>query len=294
MQVGIHFINFDFPGGPPAIAPTLAATARAAEAAGCSTFTLMDHWFQMEGFGGPPDPMLEGYTALGYLAGQTQRLTLGLMVTGVTYRHPGLLAKIATTLDVLSGGRALLGIGAAWYQREHEGLGVPFPPVRERFARLEEAIQICLQMWSENNGPYNGTYYQLAETICVPPPIQQPRPRLLIGGSGERKTLRLVARYADANNLFGSSPEVIQHKLEVLAEHCRAEGRDPATIQNTMLGTFDPIGDPDGFIAGMETYARLGIDMVSLIPSGPDPAAYVEKLGERVIPRLAQLEPVRR
>ena len=151
--------------------------------------------------------MLEGYTSLGFLAGQTSTMTLGLLVTGVTYRHPGLLAKIVTTLDVLSGGRAQLGIGAAWYEREHRGLGVPFPPVAERFERLEETLQICLQMWSDDDGPYEGRHYQLAETICSPRPISSPRPRILIGGSGERKTLRLVARYADACNLFAISPD---------------------------------------------------------------------------------------
>ena len=148
------------------------------------------------------------------------------MVTGVTYRHPGLLAKIVTTLDVLSGGRALLGIGAAWYEREHLGLGVPFPPVSERFERLEEALQICLQMWSDDDGPFKGEHYQLAETICAPRPIQQPRPRILIGGSGERKTLRLVARYADACNLFAADVDEVAHKLEVLERHCETEGRD--------------------------------------------------------------------
>ncbi len=164
-------MNFTLPGGPEALAGTLAATARAAEDGGCEMFTLMDHWFQMEQFAPAQDPMLEGYTALGYLAGLTQRMRLGLLVTGVTYRHPGLLAKTVTTLDVLSGGRAQLGIGAAWYEREHQGLGVPFPPVAERFERLEEALQICLQMWSDDDGPYEGRHYQLAETICSPRPV---------------------------------------------------------------------------------------------------------------------------
>ena len=196
MQLAIHNANFTLPGGPQAIGPTLAATARAAEEGGCAKFTLMDHWFQMEQFATAQDPMLEGYTALGFLAGVTQRMTLGLLVTGVTYRHPGLLAKIVTTLDIVSGGRAQLGLGAAWYEREHNGLGVPFPPISERFERLEEALQICLQMWSDDDGPYQGRHYQLAETICQPPPIQQPRPTIMIGGGGERKTLRLVAQYA--------------------------------------------------------------------------------------------------
>ena len=185
----------------------------------------MDHWFQIPPVAPHTEPMLEGYTALGYIAAQTERMRLGLLVTGVTYRHPGLLAKIVTTLDVLSGGRAQLGLGAAWYEREHRGLGVPFPPISERFERLEEALQICLQMWSDDEGPYNGKHYQLAETICQPPPIQQPRPSIMIGGSGERKTLRLVAQYGDACNLFATTPAEIAHKLEVLQRHCDAGAR---------------------------------------------------------------------
>jgi F420-dependent oxidoreductase-like protein len=289
MQLGIHFVNFTLPGAPGTLRSTLAATARAAEEVGCARFTLMDHWFQMEQFATSQDPMLEGYTALGFLAGLTERMDLGLLVTGVTYRHPGLLAKIVTTLDVLSGGRAFLGLGAAWYEREHKGLGVPFPPVAERFARLEETLQICLQMWSDNDGPYEGKYYQLAETICSPRPIQQPRPRILIGGGGERKTLRLVARYADACNLFARGHDEVRGKLDVLARHCEAERRDLATIQKTILGGGDPINDPDGFLASMERYAALGVDLVELVPVGPDPAAYVSKLGDTVIPRLAAI-----
>jgi F420-dependent oxidoreductase-like protein len=232
--------------------------------------------------------MLEGYTSLGFLAGQTRTMSLGLLVTGVTYRHPGLLAKIVTTLDVLSGGRAVFGIGAAWYEREHRGLGVPFPPVSERFERLEETLQVCLQMWSDDDGPYEGTHYQLAETICVPPPIQRPRPRILIGGGGERKTLRLVARYADACNLFATDVDGVRHKLEVLARHCDDVGRDPAEIRTTILGGGDPVGDPDGFVAAMEQYAELGVDLVEVVPAGPDPVAVVSKL-DGVARRLSEL-----
>ena len=210
MELGIHFANFTLPGGPEAIGPALAGTARAAEEGGCAAFTLMDHYFQMEEFADRHEPMLEGYTGLGFLAGRTERITLGLLVTGVTYRHPGLLAKIVTTLDVVSGGRAQLGIGAAWYEREHAALGVPFPPLSERFERLEETLQICHQMWSDDEGPFDGVHYQLAETICSPRPVSSPRPRILVGGSGEQKTLRLVARYADACNLFATEPTEVQ------------------------------------------------------------------------------------
>jgi F420-dependent oxidoreductase-like protein len=286
MELGIHFANFTLPGGAASLGPTLAATARAAEDGGCSTFTLMDHWFQMEGFATSKDPMLEGYTSLGFLAGLTQTMTLSLLVTGVTYRHPGLLAKIVTTLDVLSGGRAQLGLGAAWYEREHKGLGVPFPPISERFERLEETLQICHQMWSDDDGPFQGTHYQLAETICSPRPIQQPGPKILVGGSGERKTLRLVAQYADACNLFAPDSAVVAHKLDVLARHCEAEGRDNGTINKTILGFGDPLDDVDAFLTSMEEYAALGISLVEVMPMRPDPVAWVTQLGEQVVPRL--------
>ena len=187
----------------------------------------MDHWFQMEQMAPATDPMLEGYTSLGFVAGHTETMTLGLLVTGVTYRHPGLLAKIVATLDVLSGGRAQLGIGAAWYEREHRGLGVPYPPVAERFERLEETLQICRQMWSDDDGPFEGRHYQLAETICSPRPISQPHPPILIGGSGERKTLRLVARYADACNLFAVEPRGGRPQARRAAPALRHRGPRP-------------------------------------------------------------------
>jgi F420-dependent oxidoreductase-like protein len=290
MRVGIHNVRFDFPGAPQSIAPTLAATARAAEDAGVAGFTLMDHWFQMDQMAPATDPMPEGYTSLGFVAGHTETMTLGLLVTGVTYRHPGLLAKIVATLDVLSGGRARLGIGAAWYEREHRGLGVPYPPMAERFERLEETLQICRQMWSDVDGPFEGRHYQLAETICSPRPISEPHPPILIGGSGERKTLRLVARYGDACNLFASNVEEVAHKLDVLERHCDTEDRDPTTVERTILYVRDPVHDVDAFVAEMEGYARLGVTTVDLMPTG-DPVAFVELVGKEIIPRLAELEP---
>src|SRR6478672_5932489 len=218
MHLDFHLWRFDWAGGPAGIGEGVTDLAQRAEAMGVRTLSVMDHFFQMEAAAPADDPMLEGYTALGFVAGRTRTLRLRTLVTGVTYRHPGLLAKTVTTLDVVSGGRAELGIGAAWYDREHLGLGVPFPPLKERFERLEEAIQICLQMWSDNNGPYRGTHYQLEETLCSPAPVSKPRPRILIGGSGERKTLRLVAQYADACNII-AAPNDIAHKIDVVRRH---------------------------------------------------------------------------
>ncbi|MGH3508726.1 MAG: LLM class F420-dependent oxidoreductase, partial [Nocardioidaceae bacterium] len=289
MRLAVHYPDFSFPGGAAQMARTLAETARAAEEGGCAQFTVMDHYFQMERRAPATEPMLEAYTALGFLAGQTRTMTLGALVSGVTYRHPGLLAKIVTTLDIASGGRAQLGIGAAWYEREHVGLGVPFPPVSERFERLEEALQICLQMWSDDDGPFDGRYYRLAETICSPRPVQQPRPSILIGGSGEKKTLRLVAKYADATNLFGMEPAAIRHKLEVLDGHCEDLGRDPATVTRTAIAGIDPVADPDGFLRRVESYAALGIAQVWVAPAGPDPAGWVRRVTETVGPKVAEL-----
>jgi F420-dependent oxidoreductase-like protein len=223
------------------------------------------------------------------MAAHTETIRLGLLVTGVTYRHPGLLAKTVATLDVLSEGRAQLGIGAAWYEREHLGLGVPYPSMGERFERLEETLQICLQMWSEDEGPYEGKHFQLAETICRPAPLSSPRPKVLIGGGGERKTLRFVARYADACNLFSAGHDEVAHKLDVLARHCETEGRDPAEIERTIIAMGNPLDDVDAFLTDMEGYARVGIDKVMLVPGSDDPAGLVRGIGEEVLPRMREL-----
>lgn len=293
MRIGIHYANFSSPGWDTRLTDRLTETARAADQGGVDLFTVMDHYFQMEQLGGPSEPMLEGYTTLGYLAGVTERLRLGLLVTGTTYRHPGLLAKIVTTLDVLSRGRAVLGIGAAWYDREHAGLGVPFPSTSERFERLEETLRICRQMWSEEDGPFEGRHYQLAETVCVPAPVRQPHPPVLIGGGGERKTLRLVAQYADACNLFPESVEVVRHKLDVLRRHCADVGRDYDEIEKTMIGGApggpDPVSDTDAFLADMERYAALGISLVTIVPGTEDPGGWTSTLCESVVPRLASI-----
>lgn len=290
MHLDIHVPRFTWPGGPPALAPTLTDLAQSAEGIGVRTLSFMDHWFQMDRFWPAEEPMLEGYTALGFVAAKTEHLRLRLLVGGVTYRHPGLLAKTVTTLDVLSGGRAELGLGAAWYEREHVGLGVPFPPVAERFERLEEALQICLQMWSSDTGPYKGTHYQLAETLCSPPPLSEPRPRILIGGGGERKTLRLVAQYADACNLMGTNEE-IAHKIEVLHRHCATLGRDPAEVEVTALLNVaeDGLPDPDDLLRQAEELAAVGVDTLVTRATGTEPARYLEQVWGPLLPRLAAI-----
>ena len=249
----------------------------------------MDHWFQMDLFRTAEDPMLEGYTTLGYLAGVTSSMELATLVTGVTYRYPGLLAKIVTTLDVLSGGRAQLGIGAAWYEREHLGLGVPYPPVAERFERLEETLQIVLQMWSDDDGPYSGTRFQLAETICRPRPISAPHPKIMIGGNGERKTLKLVAQYADVSNLLTSDPAEARRKYEILERHCAEVGRDPAEIERTVAGSFITTSDPDEYLRVCEQFAQLGVSLIEVTPHATDPARWVEEFAGYVVPRLATI-----
>jgi len=285
MELDIHVPRFTWPGGPGAIGPTFAALARTAEAIGVRTLSVMDHWFQMEMLWPADEPMLEGYTTLSYAAAKTERLRFRMLVGGVTYRHPGLLAKTITTLDVLSGGRAELGLGAAWYEREHKGLGVPFPPLRERYERLEETLQICLQMWSDDDGPYEGVHYRLAETLCSPRPVSSPRPRILIGGGGERKTLRLVARYADACNIIGDAA-TLAHKVEVLRRHCEEVGRDPSEIEVTALIGGADDATPDEILREAEAFAATGVGAVVIRATGPDPSRWLEEAWAPVVPRL--------
>jgi F420-dependent oxidoreductase-like protein len=244
MKIGLQIPNFTWPSGPSEIHSRLAEIAHGADEAGFYSLWVMDHFFQIGGperrggLGPAEDEMLEAYTTLGYLAGVTQRVKLGALVTGVIYRHPGLLVKTVTTLDVVSGGRAYFGVGAAWFEREARGLGVPFPPVKERFGRLEETLQITRQMWSDDHGPYQGKYFQLAETLCRPQPLSRPRPPIMIGGMGEKQTLRLVAQYADACNLFARMGiDTVREKLDVLKRHCERLGRDYRDIEKTALST---------------------------------------------------------
>jgi F420-dependent oxidoreductase-like protein len=290
VEIGVHFIDF-LPGDPATLAPTLADAAKAAEQGGATVFTLADHFFQMEDLGRAEDPFLEGYTSLGFLAAQTTTIDLTLLVTGVTYRYPGVLAKAVTTLDVLSQGRSMLGLGAAWYDREHVALGIPYPPLRDRFEMVEETLQICRQMWSDDNGPYHGEHFQLAETICVPQPIR--RPPILIGGDGEKKTLRLVAQYADVWNSMANDVDELEHKIEVLNRHCDAVGRDPGEIQKTFgrLLVVDPFEDTDEYLRTVERYAELGVELINVgpLPGNPDPVGYIRRFGDELVPRLAEI-----
>ena len=294
MRLGVHLVNFTLPGGPESIGPTIAATGRAAEEAGLDNLSFMDHYLQLDFFSGAGEPMLEGYTALGFLAAHTASVELQLLMTGVTYRHPGLLAKIVSSLDVLSGGRAALGIGAAWYEREHRALGVPFPPLAERFERLEETLRIVRQMWSVEDGPFEGKYFQLAETINAPQPLRKPHPPIMVGGGGERKTLRLVAKYADACNVFagrGAGPEQVAHKLRVLREWCEREGRPYDEIRRTVLynGQVGQGPTAAAFVEEMRALADVGVDEVHVMPLQDDPVAFVRLLGDHVVPLLSQL-----
>lgn len=242
MRIGLQVPSFTWAGGDAAIRPTLAKIAKRAEEAGFYSFWVMDHFFQIRGVGQPEEPMLEGYSALNYVAALTERMKLGTLVSGVIYRYPALLVKTVTTLDVLSGGRAYFGVGAAWNDEESHGLGVPFPPRAERFERLEEALQIAHQMWRGDTTPYQGKYAHLQNPINSPQAISKPHPPILIGGMGEQKTLRMVAQYGDACNFFARPDDYetrLAHKLNVLRGHCDTVGRDFNSIELSTLDTFD-------------------------------------------------------
>ncbi|MEW2352821.1 LLM class F420-dependent oxidoreductase [Spirillospora sp. NPDC029432] len=262
MRIGLQIPSFTFSGGPERIGPEFGRMARDADQAGLRSLWVMDHFFQISMVGPPEEPMLEGYSALAYAAARTERITLGTLVTGVTYRHPGILVKTVTTLDVLSGGRAWLGIGAAWNEEESRGLGVAFPPTAERFERLEETLQIAHRMWKGDESPYEGRHYRLERPLDSPAPVRRPHPPVLIGGTGEKKTLRFVAKYADACNIFDS--DELPRKLEVLREHCEREGRDYGEIEKTSLTTFAD-GRAPSVDQAVDTVGRLaeaGVDHV--------------------------------
>jgi F420-dependent oxidoreductase-like protein len=296
MKLGLQIVRYDWPGSPANIGSKLAEIGQAADAAGFDAIWVMDHFFQMDmpqmGLR-PEEPMLDGYTALSYLAAVTQRARLGTMVTGVNYRHPGHLLKIVSNLDVLTGGRANLGIGAGWYEREALGLGFPFPPLKERFERLEEVLQIMKQVWSGDFSPFEGKHYQLAEPMNNPQPLSQPHPPILIGGAGEKKTLRLVAQYADACNLFVfMGNEELARKLDVLKRHCDDAGRDYAEIEKTTLGQvmLGPGGMSTSDLIGMcRGLADTGIETFIFSIASVHDITPIETIGREVIPAVAEL-----
>lgn len=301
MRLGLQIPNFTWPGGPAELASRLRQIAQTADEGGFASLWVMDHFFQIPPVGPAELDMLEGYSALAYLAAVTRRAKLGTMVTGVTYRHPGVLVKTVSTLDVLSQGRAILGIGAAWFEREHRGLGVPFPSMAERFERLEEALQIAKQMWSGSGsgagsgsgkaGPYEGRHYRLAETLCVPQPISRPHPPILIGGMGERKTLRFVAKYGDACNLFlHGGVDFVAKKLEVLKRHCDAEQRDYDSIEKTTLGSVhlapgqQTVSD---VVREIEALAKIGVQQAIFNMPNVAEVRPIEVVAREVVPVVA-------
>jgi F420-dependent oxidoreductase-like protein len=298
MKIGLQLPNFTWPDGPKNIASTLANIARAADEAGFASLWVMDHFFQIGdpnrsmGLGPAEDEMLESYSTLSYLAALTQNIKLGTMVTGVIYRHPGILAKTVTTLDVLSGGRAYLGIGAAWFEREAKGLGIPYPELSERFERLEETLQIVKQMWSGDNGPYRGKHYELAETINSPQVLSKPHPPILIGGGGEKKTLRLVAQYADACNLFTfGGADAVKSKLDVLKQHCDKLGRNYDEIEKTGLGVAFIQGPTSAanIIEQCHQLAKVGVQQIIYSIPTVHEITPLEIFGRDIIPAVAEL-----
>ena len=289
MKVGLHISDFTWDGGAEELRFRLADIAQRAELAGVDRISVMDHVWQIGHIGPPEHEMLEAYTALGWLAAKTERVKLLAMVTAVVYREPGLLAKAVTTLDVLSGGRAILGIGAAWNEDESKGLGLLFPPVSERFERLEEAILICKQMWSGDEGPFDGDHYQLGRTLNSPQVLSRPHPPILIGGSGEKKTLKLVARYADACNIAAYDLSTTAHKLDVLRQHCVNEGRDYDEIEKTAQTRYDLGANGENVnqtIEQLHQIAELGFAQVHGSLLRVSEPGQLDLLAEKVIPAV--------
>lgn len=292
MKIGLQIPSFTWPGGPAELGGTLRAVARTADDVGFASIWVMDHFFQIGSVGQAEEPMLESYSTLGFMAAVTSRARLGTMVTGANYRAPGFLVKTVSGLDVLSGGRAWLGIGAGWYEREALGLGLPFPPLKERFERLEETLQIAHLMWSGDTSPYEGRHYHLAEPMNSPQPLSQPHPPILIGGGGERKTLRLVAQYADACNLFSHMDnDALAHKLDVLKGHCEDIGRDYDEIERTVLVMMraDSGGiDTAKLVENCLSWADMGIQhaILSSVPA-IHTLTPLETIGREVIPAVA-------
>ncbi len=312
MKLGLQIPRFGWPGGAASIGSKLAEIARAADRSGFHSVWVMDHFYQVgQGYGAPEEPMLEGYTALAYMAAVTRNVKLGTMVTGAFYRNPGVLVKMVTTLDVLSGGRGILGIGAGWYELESRGMGVPFPyPVKERMGRFEETLRIAHHMWSDDRTSFEGKYYSLEEPICSPQPVSRPHPYIMIGGSGERKTLRYVAEYGDACNLhlgahpklrgysdrsytnYGTRKERLGHKLKVLRRHCDDMGRDYEEIDKSVLSPLEM--SPEALMPGEVVemcgeLAWMGFNYVIFNMPNDHEITPIELIGEEVIPEIKDL-----
>jgi F420-dependent oxidoreductase-like protein len=298
MKVGLQICSFTWPGGPEAIGPTLARIVEAADDVGFDSIWVMDHFFQIRGVGRVEEPMLEGMTTLGFMAAHSKRARLGLMVGGVHYRYPGLWVKATTTLDVLSGGRAWLGIGAAWNQEESRALAFPFPPLGVRFEMLEETLRIAHEMWQDERGSegrLEGRHFRAERLLNSPQSISRPRVPIMVGGGGERKTLRLVAQYADACNVFGS-PEAIARKYSILEAHCRDVGRDPSeiersTLQNVRLGPegHSRTESPQQVVDRLAELSDAGADHVIFELKDAHEPGYMETLGRDVLPALHAL-----
>ncbi|MCH7541695.1 LLM class F420-dependent oxidoreductase [Patescibacteria group bacterium] len=281
MKIGLVFTDYKWPGDTKAIKTNVEKIAIGAETNGFDSLWVVDHYFSMSD---SSEPMLEAYTVLGFMAGVTKKITLGPLVTGVIYREPAFLVKAATTLDVMSGGRTYFGIGAAWYEQEAKGLGFTFPSTKERFERLEEALQIIKQMWSGNTKPFKGIYYKLEEPINSPQPLSKPHPPIMIGGGGEKKTLKFVAKYADACNLF-YAPN-LSHKLEVLKKHCQDIGRDYDEIEKTIMlsATVASSGDASAIVKICNEVATLGIEHIIFSVSNIADKKPLEIFGKEIIP----------
>ncbi len=302
MRVGLQVPNFTWSRDQGQLGDTFGLIAERAERAGFYSLWVMDHFFQIRGVGPAENEMLEGWSALAFAAGRTNHIKLGTMVTGVTYRHPGLLVKTATTLDVLSHGRAYLGIGAAWNEEEHKGLGVPFPPLAERFERLEETLQIAHQMWSGDEKPFEGKHYQLTRPLNSPQAVQKPHPPILIGGTGEKKTLRLVAQYADACNLFARlGKDELKRKLDILRDHCQTLGRPYEEIEKTVLDNMTITRDgrsgsltPAAVIENLGKLAEQGIDQTIFSLNNVADLEPFDLLATEIIPAIEKIQVVGR
>ncbi len=293
MKIGLQIPRFTWQGGSAELGHRLADIACAADEIGFDSIWVMDHFFQIPGVGQVDEPMLEGYSALNFIAALTKRAKLGTLVTGVIYRHPGILVKTASTLDVLSGGRAYFGIGAAWNEYESNGLGVPFPPVKERFERLDEALQIAKQMWRGDVGGFEGKYYHLAATLNRPQPLSKPHPPILIGGGGEKKTLYLVAKYADACNLFGRiGATVLTQKLDILKRHCEELHRPYEEIEKTALDTVN-LSEGNMTSGQLVEHCRrmhdLGFQHLIFNMPNVSEITPLETIGKEVIPEIRDL-----